>query len=497
MREKIIMDGKGSDVNLENEFANSTSLHGIARVANNKRVPVKLVWVSIMLTCLCVCVYQVHDRFSFYLEYTANTAISVEYARDLDFPAVTICNFNRYRQSQVTAEEYKYLKFILTTTAAFNLDLSTEQTVDKPNENDSRKFNFTEFTLRAGFLIGPALLECKWRGKPCYAENFTHVFTPFGSCWTFNSGKDAPILQAHQAGEGNGLEIFIDIEQSEYTETITNNFQAGLKVVIHDQHTPPLVESSLAISPGVHAFVGIRRQQYLNLEKPHGKCDASAKLDRFEKYSLEACAIDCLTEVIVQKCLCRPVGYPGNETECSPFQERNCSIQVTDQFHTGEIRDCECTVPCNHTAFSTGLSTAVIPSLRSVRVLTEVLFSGNRSMQNSPGLNDTIAELVDDLSAFQEKYIKDNMVILSVYYKELNFQFYEQTKAYTLSALVSDIGGQLGLFLGASFITLAEILVYITHKVKWCFASKRESENEETVESEKSNIDSVTHTSVV
>ena len=60
-----------------------------------------------------------------------------------------------------------------------------------------------------------------------------------------------------------------------------------------------------------------------------------------------------------------------------------------------------------------------------------------------------------------------------------------------------DIGGQLGLFLGASFITLAEILVYITHKVKWCFASKRKSENEETVESEKSNIDSVTHTSVL
>ncbi|XP_071798797.1 acid-sensing ion channel 1-like [Asterias amurensis] len=491
------MDERRSDVNLENEFANSTSLHGIARVANNTRVRFKLVWVSIMMTCFCVCVYQVYDRFSFYLMYTANTAISVEYRRNLNFPAVTICNFNRYRQSQVTTEEYKYLKYILTTTAAFNLDFSTEQTVDIPNENDSRIFNFTEFTLRAGFLIAPSLLECKWRGKPCYAENFTHVFTPFGNCWTFNSGKDAPILKAHQTGKGNGLDIFINIEQSEYTEIITNNFQAGLKVVIHDQHTPPLVESSLAISPGVHAYVGIRRQQYLNLEKPHGKCDASTKLNRFENYSLEACNIECLTEAIVQSCSCRPVGYPGNETECSPFQERNCASQITDQFHSGETEDCECRVPCNHTAFSTGLSTAVIPSLRSVRALTKVLFSGNRSKQNSPGFNDTIAELVDDLSAVEEKYIKDNMVILSVYYEELNFQLYEQTKAYSLSALVSDIGGQLGLFLGASFITLAEILVYITHKVKWCFASKRKSENEETVESEKSNIDGVTHTSVL
>ena len=44
-------------------------------------------------------------------------------------------------------------------------------------------------------------------------QNFTHVFTSFGNCWTFNLGIDVPILKEAQAGSGNGLKLLIDIQQ--------------------------------------------------------------------------------------------------------------------------------------------------------------------------------------------------------------------------------------------------------------------------------------------
>ncbi len=50
--------------------------------------------------------------------------------------------------------------------------------------------------------------------------------------------------------------------QSEYTETQNGNIEAGLKVLVHDQETPPTVDSAgLAVAPGVHAFIAVKKQQ--------------------------------------------------------------------------------------------------------------------------------------------------------------------------------------------------------------------------------------------
>lgn len=43
------------------------------------------------------------------------------------------------------------------------------------------------------------------------------VFTRYGKCYTFNSGRDGrPRLKTMKSGTGNGLEIMLDIQQDEY-----------------------------------------------------------------------------------------------------------------------------------------------------------------------------------------------------------------------------------------------------------------------------------------
>ena len=43
------------------------------------------------------------------------------------------------------------------------------------------------------------------------------VFTRYGKCYTFNSGRDGrPLLKTMKGGTGNGLEIMLDIQQDEY-----------------------------------------------------------------------------------------------------------------------------------------------------------------------------------------------------------------------------------------------------------------------------------------
>lgn len=45
----------------------------------------------------------------------------------------------------------------------------------------------------------------------------SQIYTRYGKCYTFNSGKDGnPLLTTLKGGTGNGLEIMLDIQQDEY-----------------------------------------------------------------------------------------------------------------------------------------------------------------------------------------------------------------------------------------------------------------------------------------
>ncbi|XP_022086804.1 acid-sensing ion channel 1-like [Acanthaster planci] len=445
---------------LEREFAESTSLHGIAKVFHASRLLVRVFWVIIMLTCLCVCVWQISDRFHRFLQYKANTEISVEYVGHLPFPAVTICNFNRYRSGALAPGDEDALAYIWELSNYQNdYDYEGESNSTDSSYLDSLvDFNYTEFTLRAGFRMdNVTLLACSWRGKrnSCSAEDFSHVFTSYGNCWTFNSGKTGPVLTESYSGSGNGVSLLVDIQQSEYTETET--IEAGLKIQVHDQVTPPTVESSgLALSPGVHAFMAVRRQQYLNLEHPYGKCDASRTLKRYDNYTLEGCNIECRANAVWEKCRCRLIQHPGNEVECTPEEVRFCAREAIDGLIRGDTESCDCPVPCNFTAFTTSLSTAFLPNEKILPIL--LLLLNNISTSDERNVSRSISE--------QQEYIRKNWVAIDIFYEDINYQKFEQTEAITPSALISDIGGQLGLFLGASFITLAEIFSYLSRKIQ-------------------------------
>ncbi|NXH41846.1 ASI1C protein, partial [Dicaeum eximium] len=83
-----------------------------------------------------------------------------------------------------------------------------------------------------------------------------------------------------------------------------------------------------------------------------------------------------------------------------------------------------------------------------------------------------------------EQYIADNVLVLDIFFEALNYEMIEQKKAYEVagrlgeergpgvpgdrgSALTDatsgsgDIGGQMGLFIGASLLTILEIFDYL------------------------------------
>ena len=91
------------------------------------------------------------------------------------------------------------------------------------------------------------------------------------------------------------------------------------------------------------------------------------------------------------------------------------------------VEECNCTMECNHTTYDTSTSYSAYPARFEVKKTAEQY--------------NTTPEIV------QHNFIK-----VHIYFEELTIQAEVTRRSYGIGSLLSDIGGALGLFLGASII---------------------------------------------
>ena len=88
------------------DFANSTSLHGIQYIASSGYVVIKLCWLAISITFFVLFVLQARTIIDDFRSYPYATKIELISRPSLTFPAVTVCNSNRMRRSQLSHDEW-------------------------------------------------------------------------------------------------------------------------------------------------------------------------------------------------------------------------------------------------------------------------------------------------------------------------------------------------------------------------------------------------------
>uniref|UniRef100_A0A3Q1FBI3 Acid-sensing (proton-gated) ion channel family member 4b n=1 Tax=Acanthochromis polyacanthus TaxID=80966 RepID=A0A3Q1FBI3_9TELE len=278
-----------------------------------------------------------------------------------------------------------------------------------------------------------------WELKDLSLVVFTgRVYTRYGKCYTFNGNKTTS-RKTKQGGMGNGLEIMLDIQQDEYlpiwreTKDETS-LEAGIRVQIHSQDEPPYIHQlGFGVSPGFQTFVSCQEQRLTYLPQPWGNCRSTSKekFPGYDTYSISACRLLCETNEVLRVCKCRMVHMPD------VWAYSVCASSWLD----GDT--CPCETPCNLTRYGKELSMVKIPSKGSARYLS-------RKYDKS------------------EDYIRDNFLVLDIFFEALNYETIEQKKAYDVAGLLGKIC--MGLFIGASILTVLEILDYI-YEVQCSFKS--------------------------
>ncbi|XP_071978455.1 acid-sensing ion channel 4 isoform X2 [Engystomops pustulosus] len=415
-----------SSAETTDKFLKTTKLHGLFHLRASFSLRHRLFFGAMFITALGLLISYSLEHVYYLMSRPTITNVKMTWVRKLQFPAVTIC---RVRQRNG-----------ITQYPQMSSPLGQESPIDELGLPGLSDHSWKD--------LDRMMVKCFYRGRYCTSQDFTPVYTRYGKCYTFNADKNNPKV-TRQGGMGNGLEIMLDIQQEEYLpiwrETNETSFEAGIRVQIHSQDEPPYIHQlGFGVSPGFQTFVSCQEQRLTYLPQPWGNCRATAPagdfLPGYSTYSISACRLQCEKEAVVKSCSCRMVHMPGNETICPPSKYISCADTTLDILVENNDK-CTCPTPCNMTRYGKEISMVRIPNKGSARYLAKKY---NKN----------------------ETYIRDNFLVLDIFFEALNYGTIEQKKAYDLASLLGDIGGQMGLFIGASILTILEILDYLYELIR-------------------------------
>ncbi|KAL4218107.1 ligand-gated sodium channel [Mactra antiquata] len=436
--------------------------------------------------------------------YPVEVKVEVTAVPNLDFPSVTICNLNPLKRSMMSYPPFDNLSnyfhlddkdmlyddFIDDKRREWMEENSTEHAYDDDYmaqflqsnsynrwdalENDTEvakqyyeemddsylasfKYSSVAATMtdeeleKYGHRKKDLIMSCVWQGKACSPANFTYQRNNFyGNCYTMNTFDNGmPSMTTNYAGPLMGLVLELNIEQDEYIPALSPD--AGVRVLIHERGTFPTPEDDgVSVAPGFKTSIGIAKTLLTRLPPPHADCGDSGvnvvdiyKRDFDTKFSKRTCIKSCIQQDLEDICNCMSSYFyvPKNISACSCEEE--CVGEVIGKI----LEDCNnrCPTPCSDVKYDLTLSMSQWPSEQYEDHLDKKLQKSTSHFMHDDNRADSSSTLAK----------------IEVFYKELMFEHVEQQKAYESQNLISDIGGQLGLWLGLSAITLGEVIEFL------------------------------------
>ena len=356
----------------------------------------------------------------------------------LIFPAVTICNLNGYNLSYL--EENNLTKIIKT---AIYDEYNIKDCPSFVPPNFPRNRTLYDTVLQTSQPLNNLVEDCHFLGQKCnMSSDFIEYIVPNGKCFTFN-GRNAKRNYMTVTGGGfrYALELALNIQQDKFGGSVSG--ERGALISVHEQDAPARVwETGVTVPVGHSAYLAVTREQIEDkTERGNLECIQPADAPQFDlftsyNYSFSACRGECVTKALVSTCNCL-----WTNSRDSPY--RNCNISDICCIYSvlKKSAECPCSVLCNHTSYEVVPSYSTFPSSTAANAIATSFNVSRETVQNN--------------------YLK-----VHVFYKSLSINKEITERSYSFTALIANIGGNMGLFLGASIISLTEFLTMIVDQIK-------------------------------
>ncbi|RDD46192.1 Acid-sensing ion channel 3 [Trichoplax sp. H2] len=476
--------------NLEKDFANATSYHGFGQFYKPQTTHYRrYFWMLLTVVATSACILQSSRIVIAAFQYPTKITSKVRYSNSSVFPAVTICNSNYLDKTKMDPDVLAVVNSVFSNynrsaLDLVNLGLTSEIIAARFGQHADYGF----FARAFGFKLTDIILECTYHNFNCL-NSFTEVVEPnFGLCYQFNAG----ILQRGGNGNGGnnssfhrqvgrgpsfGLQLVLDAEQYKYsTLDFFYRYQAGFIIAIHDQfETSSMTINEISVGVGRYTSISLHQTLIEKYLKPRwGECD-DQELAFYRKYTREACKQEKESLYVMNLCKCRFKEVSEstvNYTICTTLDTVTCVIPQLDLASRNYRISNSCKIACARKLFPKTISSSSIGTLAYGNILNKRLdLSTKLAYMQGLGLLPSSYTVQD--------YIRDNIVQLDVFFSDLAHTTVQQEQDITPEEVLSNIGGQLGLFIGVSMLTVCEIVFYIFDKMQY-WPQRRNRDNRQT-----------------
>ncbi len=339
----------------------------------------------------------------------------------------------------------------------------------KRNLANSNLSDFDKYWF--GFNLGYDMMKsCDFNNQKCLDDffktknsNFTVSWNNnYGRCSTFNDGTKAPILTTSESGPNRGLKMTLSVGKISFksfncraaqiisrilsdSPTIAKfAYRSGLYLLVHNQSKPMQnLDGGIFVAPGLETYIAISRTFISKQPEPYSNCLASLvpfsnysrtifnyfSIFNVTDYDQEFCTHLCHQDKLIKKCNCSSLAITTlNGTRyCENDDEKECEKNFDALFTSSNPEDfCEnvCRPQCESQMFDYSTSSSKFPT------------------QDYINSNPT----------------KKPMLRFILNYKDNTYTQVSENPTFTFEMLLAEVGGQIDLFIGISFLSVLEVL---------------------------------------
>ncbi len=393
-----------------NGLLDKTTIHGIPRIKFASHWYLKLMWTISLVVLAGFCIFFVHKSIISYLKFDTVTIIDVFYEKTSEFPSVSFCDPNQ------SLNNVTFLKL---------------------------KFNYNYL-------------------NNSYLTPFQEPF--YNNCYSFNQVLNNSVYFSTNSGPNYGLQMDLKVNSvSDYNELI---------IFIHNRslNTSTINNRGFRIMSGSMYLFEIEKVFNEKLPSPFNSC-----LNNVSNFDLNKTIVDTITNelksiythreclrlcrnlMVIERSKCGCMQTILNTASCQNANEtiKECFEKYNADFYK-ENNSETCSQYCPIECYSSFLE---VKSLSLNLPETGNIISSTKAFNYS-----------NHFQTYSE--VKRSFFSISIYFNELKYTTITEQPKTEIINLVSSIGGYLGLFLGASFLSFMEFFELLFELVYTIFTNR-------------------------
>uniref|UniRef100_A0A915IGZ1 Uncharacterized protein n=1 Tax=Romanomermis culicivorax TaxID=13658 RepID=A0A915IGZ1_ROMCU len=429
-------------------------IDGIRQLYNATTGHLKLIWLILILIFGGIMIYEIYKTIGDYIDNPVKTSFTIKMVEEVRLPQIYMCpsftvSQDFWRENSSRVELAYRLDKILNIWKNRKLPDSPVDYGDLGHLNGASLKSIWD---DMGYEKASIFYQCSFREMFSVKVSCPSIYVPTldtskGTvCYTIDAQDYREVLQ------NNGLTVVSIIDDLSFVRNSikfkdggsleTPKFN-GVSVSVHDKIDPTNFHNEILIPNGQYCKIYLWRQEvkFLN-DDPNQNCESNLEFKILNAlYSKQSCRLDCFLAKFLDICSCLPLldeiyikeNISTKYESCTVYQLIKCYWTSPEKFHQSNNCSRKCRQACHFGQFDIRISCMPLNPY---------------SMQDHPDVKRGLMNMSDLIR---------KITIWGISYSRHEFKQYSSSWSMSLDDVISNIGGQVNLWLGMTMFTMIQI----------------------------------------